>query len=56
MPHAARQALIRKPFYIAYIHPVKRWGGVQIIHDDQWVEDAKAWKKRYAEDLASADV
>lgn len=50
MPHEARQALIRKPFHIAYIPPQKRWGGVQIINDEDWMRDANAWRKKYAQD------
>lgn len=47
--HEQRRALIEKPFPITYIHPVKRWAGVQIVHDDQWKEDAKAWAKRFTQ-------
>lgn len=50
MPHAARQTLIQKPFPITYYPPVKRWGGVQIINDEDWMRDANAWRKKYAED------
>ncbi len=49
MPHAQRQALIRKPFHIAYISSTQRWGGVQIISDESWMETAKAHLKRYAQ-------
>lgn len=48
--HEERQALIRRPFPITYIPPVKRWGGVQIINDEDWMQDANAWKHRYAQD------
>ena len=48
--HEVRQALIRRPFPVTYYPPVKRWGGVQIINDEDWMRDANAWKKRYAQD------
>lgn len=50
MPHAARQALITKPFPITYVPPVKRWGGVQIINDEDWMKDANAWRHKYQDD------
>lgn len=50
LSHEDRQALIRKPFPIVYLPPVKRWGGVQIINDEDWMRDANAWRKRYAQD------
>ena len=56
MPHEARQALIRKPFPITYISPVKRWGGVQIINDEDWMRDANAWKKKYAHDTSDLSL
>jgi hypothetical protein len=49
--HEERQALIRKPFPITYYPSVKRWGGVQIINDEDWMRDANAWKQRYAQDI-----
>ncbi len=52
LTHEERQALIRKPFPITYILPVKRWGGVQIINDEDWMRDANAWRKKYAGDEA----
>ena len=55
MTHEERVALIRKPFHICYIHPVKRWGGVQIVHDEQWVDEMKAWSKRYKLDDMRAE-
>lgn len=48
MPHEDRQALIRLPYPITYYPPQKRWGGVQIINDEDWMRDANAWRKRYA--------
>ena len=51
MTHEQRQTLIRKPFPITYVLPVKRWGGVQIINDEDWMRDANAWKQRYAQDI-----
>lgn len=56
MTHEQRQALIRKPFPIVTIHSVKRWGGVQIIHDETWMEDANAWRKKYAQESAGDDA
>lgn len=50
MPHEERQRLIRRPFPITYYPSVKRWGGVQIINDEDWMRDANAWKQRYAQD------
>lgn len=50
MSPSDRQALIRKPFPITYLPPQKRWGGVQIINDEDWMRDANAWRKRYAQD------
>lgn len=51
MPHEARQALIRKPFPITYVHPVKRWGGVQVAPDDSWDRDAEHYylRRNYAD-------
>lgn len=37
-----------RPFPITYYPPQKRWGGVQIINDEDWMRDANAWRKRYA--------
>lgn len=48
--HEDRQALIRSPFPITYYPPQKRWGGVQIINDEDWMRDANAWRKRYAQE------
>lgn len=56
MPHEDRQVLIRKPFHIAYIPSVKRWGGVQIINDEDWMRDAHAWRKKYASDTEQEAV
>lgn len=50
MPHEARQALIHRPFPITYYPPVKRWGGVQLINDEDWMKDATSWRKRYTEE------
>lgn len=50
MPHTQRQALICKPYPVTYILPVKRWGGVQLINDEDWMRDAHAWRKKYARD------
>jgi hypothetical protein len=58
MSHEDRQALIRRPFPITYIPPVKRWGGVQLINDEDWMRDANAWRKKYnqdADDLSTED-
>lgn len=56
MPHEGRQALIRKPFPITYHPPQKRWGGVQIINDEDWMRDANAWRKRYNQDDTENDT
>jgi len=50
MTHEERRALILKPFPITYYPPVKRWGGVQIINDEDWMRDANAWRQRYAQE------
>jgi len=50
MNHDERMAHLGRPFPITYILPVKRWGGVQIIHDNQWMDDANAWRKRYRQE------
>lgn len=50
MPHEERQALIHRSYPITYILPVKRWGGVQLINDEDWMRDANAWRKRYTDD------
>lgn len=55
MPHEARQALIRRPFPITYYPPVKRWGGVQLINDEDWMRDEAAWRKRYNDRQSSID-
>ncbi len=55
MPHEERLALIRKPFPITYIPPVKRWGGVQLINDEDWMRDANAWRKKYADQTTQID-
>lgn len=51
MPHEERLALIRRPFPITYIPPVKRWGGVQLGQDDQWDEATERYhlRRRYAD-------
>lgn len=54
MPHEARQALIRHPYPITYIPSVKRWGGVQLINDEDWMRDADTWRKKYAEYAADS--
>lgn len=37
MTHEERVALIRKPFFIEVIPPQQRWGGVQLINDEDWM-------------------
>ncbi len=37
MSHEERVRVIRAPFFITVIPPVKRWGGVQLINDDDWI-------------------
>ena len=39
MPWSERRALIMRPFPITYYPPVKRWGGVQILNDEEWMRE-----------------
>lgn len=57
MPHEARQALIRQPFPITYILPVKRWGGVQVAPDNQWDQVAERFhfRRKYADNFDAQD-
>lgn len=47
LTHDQRRALIEKPFPIVYIPPTKRWGGVQVINDQDWMREADMWRIRY---------
>lgn len=55
--HEERQALIRRPYPITYILPVKRWGGVQIAPDDQWdvVAERFHMRRKYADRFETED-
>lgn len=56
LTHAQRRELIERPYPITYVLPVKRWGGVQIINDEDWMRDANAWRKRYAQDTNDTEA
>ncbi len=56
MPHLARQRLIHQPFSIRYIFPVERYAGVQLLNDEDWIRDANAWKKTYAQDINDTEA
>lgn len=64
--HEDRQALIARPlpfdprrtfdtFHEHTVYAVKRWGGVQIVNDEDWMRDANAWRKKYEDSLTTID-
>lgn len=56
MPHSARQRLIHQPCSVRYILPVERYAGVQLLNDEDWIRDANAWKKKYAQDINDTEA
>ncbi len=42
-----RRAILFAPVVVTYIPPVKRWSGVMIVPDEQWMEEMNSFKRRY---------